>query len=401
MGILIVDDSQTIRKSIKGILINGGHKDIFLAESALDAFQQLGIKTGENTYRLDIQLILLDIVMPDVNGIAACRVIKSMKHLKDVPVIMMTSLKEKEVLKDAFDAGATDFITKPINDIELLARIGTALELKQEMDRRKAREHELLEANRKLKELDQMKSDFLSNVTHELRTPLTSILGFSKLIKKKLTELILPEITSNDKKVKKAVTQVKDNLDIIITEGTRLTSLINDVLDIAKMEAGKIEWKIEPLSIIEVIDRAVAATTTLFEQKGLELIIDIQDEELPGIIGDRDRLIQTMINLLSNAVKFTDQGFVTCRARAAGNEVIVSVIDTGTGIASQDLEKVFEKFKQVGDTLTKKPKGTGLGLPICKEIVERHGGRIWAESTPDVGSSFSFTLPAGQSQEIC
>jgi CheY-like chemotaxis protein len=110
-------------------------------------------------------------------------------------------------------------------------------------------------------------------------------------------------------------------------------------------------------------------------------------------IGDRDKLIQVVINLISNAVKFTDQGSVTCRVRQRGQEVVVNVIDTGMGIAQEDYPKVFEKFKQVGDTLTNKPKGTGLGLPICKEIVEHHGGRIWVESEMGRGSTFSFTLP--------
>jgi len=251
---------------------------------------------------------------------------------------------------------------------------------------------ELLEANEKLKELEKMKSDFLSTVTHELRTPLTSVLGFSKIIKKRLEEVILPLVNCSDPKVNKAVKQVQDNVGIIIAEATRLTQLINDVLDIAKMESGKTDWKNEPLSVAEVIERAIAATTSLFEQKGICLLTEIQ-EGLPVIHGDRDRLIQTVINLLSNAVKFTDQGSVTCKARLAGNELLVSVIDTGIGIAPENHEKVFEEFRQVGDTLVNKPKGTGLGLAICKQIVEHHGGRIWVESELGKGSNFTFALP--------
>lgn len=249
-----------------------------------------------------------------------------------------------------------------------------------------------LEENQRLQELDKMKSDFLSTVSHELRTPLTSVLGFSKIIKKRLEEIIFPLINTNDKKVNRAVRQVNDNIDIIISESQRLTNLINDVLDLSKMEAGKIEWQMEPLSLAEVIDRATSATTSLFEQKGLELIKHVQ-EGLPRILGDRDRLIQTVINLISNGVKFTDRGSVTCRAGSTGKEIVVSIIDTGIGIVDVDQEKVFEKFKQVGDTLTDKPKGTGLGLPICKQIVEQHGGRIWVESEAGKGSNFSFAIP--------
>ncbi|AFY87394.1 ATP-binding protein [Chroococcidiopsis thermalis] len=242
------------------------------------------------------------------------------------------------------------------------------------------------------KEVDQMKTDFISTVSHELRTPLTSVLGFAKIIKKKLEEVIFPVIPTDDKKIQRNVRQIADNLDIIVSEGGRLTDLINDVLDIAKMEAGKIEWKMAPLQINEVIDRAIAATSALFHQKNLELIRD-SESDVPEIIGDRDRLIQVVINLISNSVKFTDTGSITCKVKTNETQIHISIIDTGIGIAEADLDKVFEKFKQVGDTLTDKPKGTGLGLPICKQIVEHHGGKIWVESTLGTGSKFSFTLP--------
>lgn len=242
------------------------------------------------------------------------------------------------------------------------------------------------------KEVDRMKTDFISTVSHELRTPLTSVIGFAKIIKKKFDDLLVPQITSEDKKVQKAVTQISDNLNIIVSEGERLTSLINDVLDIAKMEAGKVDWKNDPFFVAELIDRATAATTSLFEQKDLTLIKDIENE-IPVVTGDMDKLIQVVINLLSNAVKFTDSGSVICRAKKNSETIIVSVIDSGIGIADGDLPKVFEKFKQVGDTLTNKPKGTGLGLPICREIVEHHRGRIWVESEPGKGSTFSFSIP--------
>jgi|GEM_PF-1305609 len=242
------------------------------------------------------------------------------------------------------------------------------------------------------KEVDRMKTDFISTVSHELRTPLTSVIGFAKLIKKKLEETIFPLVTTDNKKIQRSVQQVSDNINIIVEEGERLKNLINDVLDLAKMEAGKVDWQMIPLSVKELLERAIAATTALFEQKKLELIQEIE-LGLPEVIGDRDRLIQVIINLISNAVKFTDQGYIICRAKRTGQEITVSIIDSGMGIAKEDEPKVFEKFKQVGDTLTDKPKGTGLGLPICKEIVEHHGGRIWVESEFGKGSNFSFTLP--------
>jgi signal transduction histidine kinase/DNA-binding response OmpR family regulator len=244
-------------------------------------------------------------------------------------------------------------------------------------------------------EADAAKSAFLSTVSHELRTPLTSVLGFAKIIKKRLEDRIFPLVPTDDRKAQQTIKQVHENLQVVVSEGERLTKLIDDVLDLAKIEAGKLEWHMGPVTAQEVIEHATAATSSLFENKGLSLVKDL-DATLPPIIGDRDRLIQVVINLVSNAVKFTDTGTVTCRARQSGDYVVVSVSDTGLGIASADQPKVFERFKQVGDTLTDKPKGTGLGLPICREIVEHHGGRVWVESEPGQGSTFSFSLPLGE-----
>lgn len=242
------------------------------------------------------------------------------------------------------------------------------------------------------KEVDRIKTDFISTVSHELRTPLTSVLGFAKLIKKKLEEAVFPILPADDKKAQKAIRQIGENINIIVSEGERLTNLINDVLDIAKMEAGKVEWQMQPTNVEEIIDKAIKATSALFEVKGLPIAKDVQ----PGlslIIGDNARLLQVIINLISNSIKFTDNGEVTCRARQENHEIVVSIIDTGVGIAPHHQPQVFEKFKQVGDHLTDKPKGTGLGLPICKQIVEHHGGRIWVESELGKGSNFSFSLP--------
>ena len=248
------------------------------------------------------------------------------------------------------------------------------------------------------KEVDQMKTDFISTVSHELRTPLTSVLGFTKIIKKKMDELVFPSLDLRDKKMERTVRQVSDNINIIISEGERLTKLINDVLDIAKMEAGKIEWNMQPLAATDLIGQAASATAALFEYRESPLQISTE-ENLPQILGDKDRLIQVVINLISNAVKFTPQGFIACKAVKNRDEIVISILDSGTGIAREDQSKVFEKFKQVGDTLTDKPKGTGLGLPISKQIVEHHGGRIWVESEIGKGSVFSFSLPIPETRE--
>jgi len=251
---------------------------------------------------------------------------------------------------------------------------------------------EASQARAAAEQADAAKSSFLSTVSHELRTPLTSVLGFAKIIRRRLEERLFPTIPEDDRKVQQAKRQVIENLQIVVSEGERLTKLIDDVLDLAKIEAGKFTWNMASVSVKDVLDRAAAATASLFEAKSLKLVRDIPPD-LPEITGDQDRLIQVVINLISNAVKFTDAGSITCTAHQEGTELLVSVKDSGIGIAINDQPKVFEKFKQVGDTLTDKPKGTGLGLPICKEIVEYHGGRIWVESEPGRGSTFSFTLP--------
>jgi signal transduction histidine kinase/CheY-like chemotaxis protein len=275
------------------------------------------------------------------------------------------------------------------NDLRLLttiaANVGVAIHNARLFEETK-------QARAAAEEADAAKSAFLSTVSHELRTPLTSVLGFAKIIKKRLEDRIFPLLTTDDRKVRQTIQQVGENLNVVVSEGERLTKLIDDVLDLAKIEAGKLEWHMETVSIGEIVERAAAATSSLFDQKQLPLHKDVAPD-LPPVLGDADRLLQVVINLISNAVKFTASGSVTCRARVQDDGITVSVIDTGLGISAPDQPKVFEKFKQVGDTLTDKPKGTGLGLPICKEIVEHHGGRIWVESEPGKGSCFSFVLP--------
>ncbi|TAE52070.1 MAG: GAF domain-containing protein [Oscillatoriales cyanobacterium] len=187
------------------------------------------------------------------------------------------------------------------------------------------------------REVDRMKTDFLATVSHELRTPLTSVLGFASLIKEKLEEVIVPGVVSEDRKIKKALNKVADNINIIVSEAERLTSLINDVLDIAKMEAGRVEWQLQPTNPVQILKQAIAATSSLLEKNNLKLIKDFSPG-LPQVLVDRDRMVQVAINLISNAVKFTESGSVTCRARVEGDELVISIIDTGIGIA-KDLNK--------------------------------------------------------------
>lgn len=258
---------------------------------------------------------------------------------------------------------------------------------------------EAKEAKAKAEDANEAKSAFLSTVSHELRTPLTSVLGFAKIIRKRLEGKIFPAVAVDDQMIKRIMKQVSENLDVVVSEGERLTNLINDVLDLAKIESGKMEWNLKPVFLQDVISRGVAATSALFEQKNLTLNKNIP-EDLPIIKADEDKLIQVIINLLSNAVKFTEKGSVNIEAYQEKGQLIFEVQDTGIGVAEEDKHKIFERFRQAGDTLTDKPQGTGLGLPICREIIEHHGGIIWMKSEFNVGSTFFFSIPiSGEATE--
>ncbi|RIA08784.1 K+-sensing histidine kinase KdpD [Flavobacteriaceae bacterium MAR_2010_72] len=252
---------------------------------------------------------------------------------------------------------------------------------------------EAQDAKAKAEDANEAKSAFLSTVSHELRTPLTSVLGFAKIIRKRLEDKIFPAVTIDDQKIKRTMVQVSENLNVVVSEGERLTNLINDVLDLAKIESGKMEWNMKPIFLQDAINRAIASTQSLFDAKKIPLIKNIPSD-LPLISADEDKLIQVVINLLSNAIKFTDKGKVSIDAYLEKDQIIVELQDTGIGIAEDDKHKVFERFRQAGDTLTDKPKGTGLGLPICREIIEHHGGIIWMKSELGVGSTFFFSIPA-------
>ena len=241
---------------------------------------------------------------------------------------------------------------------------------------------ELREANSRLLELDRMKDDFISTVTHELRTPLTSIRAFSEML-------------HEDPKIDLA--QRTRFLGIIVSETVRLSRLINQILDMAKLESGRAEWTVAAVDVAEVIHEAADSLTALFAEKRVILELDGCEAGLI-ILADRDRLMQVMVNLLSNALKFVpaDSGRVSVGAGGKDNEVQVSVTDNGPGIQVEDQELIFDKFRQgagTADVLTDKPQGTGLGLPISRQIIEYFKGRLWVESIPGAGARFVFTLP--------
>ena len=257
---------------------------------------------------------------------------------------------------------------------------GARAELQQ---RAEALEH----ANTRLKELDRLKSQFLANMSHELRTPLNSVIGFSEVLIDGLLGEMPPER--------------KECVENIYASGEHLMALINDILDLSKIEAGRMELALERFRVADLIENVRKTVIPMIEEKDQTLILDIADD-LPPLNADRVRVRQVLLNLLSNAHKFTPEGneiTLACRLADPGT-VLFSVIDTGIGIKPEDQELIFEEFRQADGTATREVEGTGLGLTITKRLVEMHGGTIWVESTFGEGATFSFLLPlAGPSAE--
>jgi signal transduction histidine kinase len=276
------------------------------------------------------------------------------------------------VSRETLIIGAVDALVVPL----IVASVVVYF-VKQTAELRKVNER-LQEANRKLQAVDKMKTDFVSIVSHELRSPLSTIKAFVELI------IMKPGMPGE---------QRAKLMNSINAETDRLTRLTNDLLDLARIEAGSLRWRAEELPIEDVIRDSIASMGPLFENKGLSLTTAF-DRPLPGVIGDRDRLVQVVTNILSNAAKFSfSGGSIHVAVRQEKAQLLVEISDTGIGIPACDLELIFEKFQRSGDQLTSSLEGSGLGLSIARQIVGRHGGRIWAASTHGKGSTFTFTLP--------
>lgn len=397
-----IEDFLTIHRAVSTRMFGGGPVDTMTVSTIMAHYQQLqgyiaelaersldsALATVEDTEREVSRLsrllavgaalmILLSVGITIYVGRAISRPISEMieilsaiaagDHVSDVP----GRGRRDEIGEMARAIGVFDTVTRELRD----------------------HERSLDEARRAAEAANVAKSEFLTNVSHELRTPLTSILGFTRLIRRLLERRIRPAIRPDDASLESAVGQVGEHIDIILSEGERLTTLINNLLDLEKIEAGKMAWDIRPVDVADIVAQVSAATGSLYAAKGLYCEIDV-DADVGAVLADRDGLVQVLVNLVSNAVKFTSEGGIRCAARrCADGFVEFSVTDTGCGIAPEDQEAVFEKFRQVGDTLTDKPTGTGLGLPICREIVTSFGGEIRVESQPGKGSCFRFRLP--------
>jgi Na+/proline symporter/signal transduction histidine kinase len=255
--------------------------------------------------------------------------------------------------------------------------LATSRELARKSQELEAATTELRAANERLQELDRLKDDFVSTVTHELRTPLTSIRAFSEIL------LDNPELDVEER---------AGFLQTVVAETERLTRLINQVLDLSKLESGLADWHVEPVDVVEVVQASVASVSQLLRDRGVEIAVEVPERSVV-VRADRDRVVQVLINLLSNAAKFADadRGHVTVRLDVQDDWVHTAVEDDGPGLSAQEQEVVFEKFRQGGGR--DRPAGTGLGLPISREIVQRLGGALTVRSAPGEGAEFAFTLP--------
>jgi signal transduction histidine kinase len=244
---------------------------------------------------------------------------------------------------------------------------------------------EIGEKSRQLEVASQHKSQFLANMSHELRTPLNAILGY--------TELILDNIYGE------VPDKARVTLERIQNNGRHLLGLINDVLDLSKIEAGQLSLSLTDYSIKDVVHNVYGAVESLATAKNLALKVELPTD-LPPARGDERRLTQVLLNLVGNAIKFTDTGGVAIKTSTADGTLTVAVHDTGPGISEADQGKIFEEFQQADSSSTKQKGGTGLGLAIAKRIIEMHGGRLWVESELGHGSTFSFTVPVKVERQV-
>jgi len=387
--ILIVDDIPDNIEVLHQIL-----KKYYRTLAAVNGKKALHIAQGQP--RPDI--ILLDLMMPDMDGYQVCKILKSNPLTKEIPVIFVTALNEIENEAKGFDVGAVDYIIKPIRAAIVQARLNLHLTLnKQKRSIEEALERETL-LRIAADEASEAKSTFLANMSHELRSPMNSIIGFSKRVKKKID---MCEINESIK------AQIINYLGYISNSSDRLLFLINDLLDLSKLESGKMEFNIQPGNLEEVVHSVVNELKGQMDEKSQKLnILPVKVDTRTAF--DLRMITQVVVNLLSNSIKYSDKGMTLTLSfqedvlplKSTSSErnialpgISLSITDQGLGIPENELEKIFDKFVMSTRTLSGNG-GTGLGLSICKEIVEGHGGIIRAMNNPNgKGSTFTVILP--------
>ena len=383
--ILIVDDLPANVRLLAGILKVAGY-EVITATDGPEALVQVEATAPD--------VVLLDVMMPGMDGFEVCRRIRAQPASALLPVVMVTALQETADRVTAIEAGADDFLTKPIEDVEVVARVRSLVRSKRQRDA-------LENAYQDLRRAETMRDNLTAMLVHDLRTPLTAILGSLEMLRGG------------------QVGELDDLQREIIEIGTRsshrLLSLINDLLDVNKMESGKMTLKHSLVAPSDLIDAALEQIVFLTGDNCVEITRDLP-ADLPALQADEDLIRRVLINLLGNAIKFTrgpgnivitsrvvapgEDGHNLISGADSGEALLLSVRDNGLGIPVEDQTRIFEKFGQVESREAGRKMSTGLGLTFCKLAVEAHGGRIWVESVPGEGSTFLFTIPLNGSAAI-